>query len=189
MWSWPVLKVARRGKGSGEPAAPKVCDSLEPLRSVDNEWAIPVNLRARKKPIPQPVGDDPKHLLAVFLRPDQYLIALQLLHVKERGIRDPMTRVEHQPDDVLHILARPLALAPFALPGRTDVITFFDREGTLYVYGARRLIARRDNPRNFVIAERQLVRRFARPNGRLDIRADRRLGNPLATLTEIEEPL
>ena len=77
--------------------------------------------------------------------------------------------VEHQPDQVLQVLTGPLASAGLVLPLDLD------------------LVAGGDDPVDLVVGERRLVGGAAGADRRLDVGADRRLGDPLPVDAEPEE--
>jgi hypothetical protein len=104
-----------------------------------------------------------------FRRANEDLVALQARDVEKRGIRNPEPGVDHQPNEVLQLLAGPDPDTRLILP--------------LDLY----LVARSDDSLHLVIGEGRLVSGLTGPDRRFDVDTGRRFGNPLAIDGEPEE--
>ena len=153
-----------------ESSSPDVGDGLKAVGSRDDERSVTVLLRSRLEAIAEPIGYEREHVPTVLLGANEHLLAVQALHAEQRRIGNPEAGVQHQPDQVLQVLARPDTQSGLVLP-----LNFH-------------LVAGGDDALDLVVREGCFIRRLARTDRCLDIGADRRFRNPLAVDAKAEKP-
>jgi hypothetical protein len=134
--------------------------------------------------VPNPVGQPRKHMMAILLRSDHYVIAaLQSAHIEERGIRDAKAGVHHQFDQVFNVLTGPgtgsLSVLVLAAHVPGTAVSLMPWTGGV--------VARPQDATQLLITERHLVRAITGADRRFDVRTDRRFRDPLQVDGESEE--
>ena len=112
--------------------------------------------------VAQPIGNIREYVPAVLFGPDENLIPLKTLDIEKRGVGNPKSGIDHQPNQILQILAGPHSGTCFILP--------------LDLHN----VAGLDDATEFGVRERPFIRGLARTDRSLNIRADRRFGDPFA---------